>query len=151
MMDLWILASVWIVAMALRLGFLAFHFSNLERLWSDYERRGSQYQLARLLDYLTLAVFLGAAVWTLWGLDSQDPLRLVKPEVLFHMEVLFRIFVAWLGVSLLARLAVHRFPRTNLPGGLDQAKIDLGVHLLMAVLGALAATAVAWVYFWWRG
>jgi hypothetical protein len=144
-MELWILVSAFVVAMALRLGFLAFHFSNLERLWGDYERRGSQYQLARLLDYLTLAVFLGAAVWTLWGLDSQDPLRLVKPEVLI------RIFVAWLGVSLLARLAIHRFPRTNQPGGLDQAKIDLGVHLLMAVLSALAATAVAWVYFWWRG
>jgi hypothetical protein len=137
--------------MALRLGFLSFHFNNLERLWGDYERRGPYFQFARTLDYLTLAVFLAAAIWALWGLDSQDALRPVKPEVLFRKEVLFRIFVAWLGVSLLARLAVHRFPRTNLPGGLEQAKIDLGVHLLLAVLGALAATAVAWVYFWWRG
>ncbi len=36
--------------MALRLGFLAFHFTNLERLWSDYESSGAQYQPARLLD-----------------------------------------------------------------------------------------------------
>jgi hypothetical protein len=138
-MELWALVSIFIVAMALRLVFLAFHFTNLESLWSDYERRGPRFQLARSLDYLTLAVFLAAAIWALWGLDSQEPLRLVK------------VFVAWLGVSLLARLTVHRFPRTNLPGGLDQAKIDLGVHLLLAILSALAATAVAWVYFWWRG
>ncbi len=139
------LVSVFVAAMALRLGFLAFHFNNLERLWGDYERRGPYFQFARTLDYLSLVVFLGAAVWTLWGLDSQDSLRLAKPEVLF------RIFVAWLGVSLLGRLAVHRFPRTNLPGGLGQAKVDLGIHLLLAVLSALAATVVTWVYFWWRG
>ena len=134
-MELWILASVLVVGMGLRLVFLAFHFNNLERLWGDYERRGLYFQLGRALDYLTLAVFLVVGVWILWGLDSQDPLRLVK------------VFVAWLGYSLLARLAVHRFPRTNLPGALDQAKIDLGVHLLLAVLGALAATAVGWIYF----
>jgi len=64
---------------------------------------------------------------------------------------LVKVIVAWLGYSLLARLTVHRFPRTNLPGALDQAKIDLGIHLLLAVLGALGATAVAWIYFLWRG
>lgn len=32
-----------------------------------------------------------------------------------------------------------------------QAVVDLAVHLVMALLGALGATALAWAYFWWRG
>jgi hypothetical protein len=123
---------------ALRVAFLAACLGSPERLWSDYERRGSRFHLARGLDYMTFGIFLVGALWCLWRIDGQDPWRLGK------------VFVAWLGCSLLARLPVHRFPRTNLPGALSAAKIDLAVHLLLSLLTAVAATAAAWAYFWYR-
>lgn len=125
--------------LVLRVAFVAAHFGDLDRLWADYARRGLRFQLARGLDVVTLGIFLAAAGWTLWAMSGHDAQRLAK------------VFVVGLGCSLLTRLHAHRFPRTNLPGAYDAAKVDLLVHLLMALLGAAAFTAVAAVYFWWRG
>jgi hypothetical protein len=138
-MGLWMLMIVWGVLAALRVGFLMFHSRDFDSLWYDYEHRGARFQLARALDYLTLGVFLAAVTWALWDIDGETPDRLG------------RVFVAWLGFLLLKRLPVHRFPRTNRPGGLNEAKLALVVHLLLSVLGALGATIVTWIYFWWRG
>jgi hypothetical protein len=138
-MTVWTLAGLWGGAAALRLAFVAFHFRDLDRLWYDFERGGPRCRLARWLDVSTLGVFLAVAVWALWGSDERGPHWLGK------------VFVAWLGLSLLARLPVHRFPRTNVPGALDRAKIELAVHLLVSLLGALGGTAVTWAYFRWRG
>jgi len=138
-MEFWILVGVLVAAMGLRLAFVAFHFRDMEQLWYDYEHCGLRFQTARLLDFATFASFVAAAGWALWKIDGQDPHRLSK------------FFVVWLGWSLLARLQVHHFPRTNRSGLYEQAKINLFVHLLMSLLGALVATAAAWIYFRWHG
>ncbi len=136
--EFWSLVGLLAGMLAIRIAFLAAHFGNLESLWADYDRRGLLFHLGRGLDYATLAVFLAGAMWTLWAIDGQDPAKLAK------------VFVACLGWSLLARLPVHRFPRTNLPGAFSEAKIDLAVKLLMSFLTALGATMVTAVYYWWR-
>jgi uncharacterized protein involved in cysteine biosynthesis len=136
-MSLGTLALVWLGLAALRAGFLALHFSNLESLWYDFERRGPVFRLARGLDLATLIAFGAAATWTLWGQGAQTSDRLS------------RVFLAWLGFLLLERLSLHRFPRTNVPGALRDAQIALAVNLFLAALGALAATLVAWLYFRW--
>lgn len=135
-MGLRTLVILWGGLAALRLAFLAFHFRDLDGLWNDYARSGLAFQQARALDYVTLGVFMVAAVWALWGLDRETP------------DSLGRVFVAWLGVLLLERLPVHRFPRTNVPGGLSEAKLGFAVAVLLSVLGALGATIIA--ALWWR-
>jgi hypothetical protein len=110
----------------------------LSALWADYERRGGAYQFARILDAATLILFGAAAVWALWGLDAQTPDRLG------------RVFGAWLGFLLLERLAVHRFPRTNVSGGLRDAQVSLVVNVALALLGAAVATGLSALYFRWR-
>jgi len=137
-MTLWALAILLVALMAARVAFLAFHLRDLDGLWRDYARGGLTFQVARGIDFLTLALFAAAAVWSLWGINAQTPNRLG------------RVFVAWLGFLLLERLLVHRFPRTNAPGGLSEAQVALLVNVLLSVLGAVAATVVAAVYFWWR-
>lgn len=137
-MSLWTLTLLLSGLAVLRIAFLGLHIRDLDSLWYDYEHRGPRFQLARALDYLTLGIFLAAAAWALWGLDERTPARLG------------RVFVAWLGIFLLERLPVHRFPRTNRPGGLNEAKLSLAVHVLLSVLGAVVATVVTWIYFWWR-
>ena len=138
-MGLWKLTLLLSGLAVLRIAFLGLHIRDLDSLWYDYEHRGPRFQLARGLDYLTLGIFLAAAAWALWGLDERTPDRLG------------RVFVAWLGIFLLERLPIHRLPRTNRPGAYGEAKMALAVHVLLSVLGAVAATFVTWVYFWWRG
>ena len=138
-MGLWTLVGILAAAFALRIIFILLQSRDADSLWYDYEHLGTRFQLARLLDYATLAGFLAAMVWTLWKSDEHDSYRLAK------------FFVAWLGWSLLARLQIHRFPRMNRPGLYDQAMIGFYAHLTLAVLIALAATAAIGAYFWWRG
>jgi hypothetical protein len=133
------LALFWSALFALRLAFLAFHWRDLAALWADYERHGAAYQLARALDAATLILFGAASIWALWSVGAQTPDRLG------------RVFVAWLGFLLLERLPVHRFPRTNVSGGLRDAQVSLLVNVLLALLGAAAATGLAALYFRWRG
>jgi hypothetical protein len=137
-MDFWILLAAFAGALGLRFAFLAANLRYVERLWCDYERRGPRYVLARWVDFATLIAFMATAVWRMWTFDKDDPYRLAK------------IFVVWLGWSLLTRLRVHRFPRTNVPGSYMAAKVDLVVHLVMSVVVALALTGASWIYFWWR-
>lgn len=61
------------------------------------------------------------------------------------------IFVAWLGVSLLARLPVHRFPRTNESQLFHDAQIALAANLLTSVLVASVCTAMSALWYWLRG
>lgn len=137
-MRSWVLMSCWVAAVALRLVFLAFHFRDLDRLWSDYERGGPRFRLAQLLDGLTLVTFIAVAVWAMWGDGGETPNR--------HI----RVFLVWLGLLLLERLPVCRFPRTNVTAAFGEAKIALLVNLVLSVLGALGMTALASIYFWWR-
>ena len=138
-MPHWTLAALLGGALALRLAFLAAHVRDLESLWYDYERRGPRFRLARALDLATLGAFLAVGVWALWTADADDSYRLGK------------YFVVWLGWSLLSRLSVHRFPRTNVGRAYDEARFTLVVHLVLSVVVALALTGAMWVYFWWRG
>jgi hypothetical protein len=125
-----------------RLGFLALHLRDLESLWYDYERRGFQYRLARSIDLLTILGFGACAFYALWTLKDAETSGAGR---------LGAVFVAWLGVALLERLAVHRFPRTNSPQLLLDAKVSLVTNVALAVLAGLAMTGVTAIYFWVRG
>lgn len=138
-MSFWIVVICWGAAAALRLAFLALHFGDLGRLWSDYERGGARARLAQWLDWLTLGTFLAVAAWAMWrdgGEASSRPIR---------------FFAVWLGLLLLERFPVHRFPRTNVLGAFEEAKVSLIVNLMLSVLGALGMTALWLIYLWWWG
>ena len=138
-MPLWALIAVLGGAFAVRFLFLAYHARDMETLWYHYERRGPAFRLARALDLATLVAFLAAAGYALWKLDPDDPHRLGK------------YFVTWLGWALLSRLAVHRFPRTNVGRALDEAKFTLVLHLVVSVVIAVVLTGMMWAYFRWKG
>jgi hypothetical protein len=137
--SVWMLLGSLIAALTLRVIYLAFHFTDLERLWGDFERRQIRFQLARLVRYLTFAAFIAAAVWCFWKIETKG------------IGFYGKIFVLWFGWSLLARLPVHRFPRTNRPGAYQEAQLHLFVHLVMSFLGAAAATALIGAVLWIRG
>lgn len=138
-MSVWVLIGVFIGVLAARVAFLAAHRRDFDGLWYDYEHRGVRFQVARLVDWISFGVFLGMAAWVLWRRDVHDG------------GWLGAFFVAWLGLSLLGRLQVHRFPRTNRPGAYRDAQASLFAHVVVSLLGALAATGAAWLYFRWRG
>lgn len=129
-------------AMTVRLVFLALHLRDMESLWTDYERRGFQYRLAQSIDLLTILGFGACAAYALWTLKD------VQTSVGERYGV---VFVAWFGMALLERLAVHRFPRTNSPQLFLDARVSLATNVALAVLAGLAMTGVAAIYFWIRG
>lgn len=129
------------VALALRLGFLALYFNRLESLWIDYERRGLSYRLARGIDFLTILAFGACAIYTLWTLQRAGYGGSSRYGT---------VFIVWFGISLLEKLAVHRFPRTNSPQLFLDAKMSLITNLALAVLAGLTLTGVTAVYFWVR-
>ena len=129
-------------ALALRLGFLSLHLPNMESLWYDYERRGFQYRLAQSIDLLTILGFGACAVYALW------PLKDAQTSVGGRYGA---VFVAWFGMALLGRLAVHRFPRTNDAQRFLDAKVSLVTNVVLAVLAGLAMVGVTALYFWVRG
>lgn len=141
-MSLHALIIILAVAFAIRTAFLAAHWSNLERLWYDYERRGIAYHLAAAIDLVTLIVYFGCAMYGIWHLQERATTLSGKCAY---------VWVAWLGVLALERLAIHRFPRTNHQPLLGEAKIALLAHLLTTLIGASAATALSAVWFWFRG
>lgn len=58
------------IAFALRIGFLVLQINRLDRLWDDFDRRALSYQLAQLLDLLTIlgdAICAGYVLWLLPG------------------------------------------------------------------------------------
>jgi hypothetical protein len=128
-------------ALALRLGFLALHLPNMESLWYDYERSGFQYRLAQCIDLLTILGFGACAVYALWTL--KDAATSVGGRY-------GAAFVAWFGMALLERLAVHRFPRTNSPQLFLDARVRLVTNVALAVLAGLAMTGVTAIYFWFK-
>lgn len=136
------LLLAWGVGLALRVGFLAAHLNNLEGLWADYARRGLLYRLAQIVDLVTLIGFGACAVYTLWMLPAREAGVLARSAT---------VFAAWFGIGLFERLAVHRFPRTNSPAFLADARVSLLSNVVMAVVGALAMTGVTALYFWLRG
>jgi len=140
-MSLSVLLILLGVALALRVGFLAAHLNRLDVLWNEYDRRGLSYRLAQLLDALTFVGFAVCAGYALWTLPA-DASSVVRYGT---------VFVAWFGVALLERLAVHRFPRTNAPSLFDDAKVGLFTNLLLSLLSGLAMTGVTALYFWLRG
>lgn len=123
----------------LRCGFIALHLANPERLWSDYERSGIRFHLARWLDWLTTIVILGAAIWAVGQAEGT------------FLSRSFVVFVAYLCTTLAIQLPVHRFPRTNLVGAWAEAKLTLLSHIIGSVAGALVAAGLAAIYFWWQG
>ena len=127
-------------AIILRLLFILLHWTDLGRLWDDLDRRGIRFQLARALDLMTFLAFAGFAFYALWDLRGQTG----------FWQRYGTAFVAWFGVSLLPRLPVHRFPRTNLPRSFSEAQILLIAHLITAVISGLGMTGLTALYFWMR-
>jgi len=140
-MSLSVLLILLGIALALRVGFLAAHLNRLDVLWNEYDRRGLSYRLAQLLDILTFVGFAVCAGYALWTLPT-DTSGLVRYGT---------VFVAWFGVALLERLAVHRFPRTNAASLFDDAQVSLLTNLLLSLLSGLVMTGVTALYFWLRG
>lgn len=141
-MSLAWLLMVLIAVLLTRLTFLAVHWSNLEGLWYDFERRGLLYRLAIAIDWVTFLVYLLCALRAVWHLQDRAPTLLGKCGI---------VFVAWFGVLLIERLAIHRFPRTNHPQRYSEAKISLIAHLVTASVGALAFTGLAAIWYGLRG
>lgn len=136
-MALLSLIVVFLIALSVRLIFLAFHYGDLNGLWSDYEVGGPRFRLAGWLDTLTLLVFAIVASISLFNFHSA-----VHPRSM--------VFVAALGLQLLTRFASQRFPRMNVSGAFFEAKVNFGIHLFLSLLGALVATLLASIYLWWR-
>lgn len=137
-MTVTMLIGFLMLMLGVRLSFLWRHLmADPEQLWSDYERRGPSYKLAWLLDLATFGVFFGVSALTVYKLHEMT-------------HPLVRVFVVFLGLSLLIRLRVHRFPRTNIPRAFEEAKADLIVHLVMSVLSGIGMMIVTAIYLWWR-
>lgn len=129
------LALILLTAFALRLLFIGLHLSNPDSLWVDYEQRGLKFRMAQALDWITLGGFAIPTCLLLYNItDISNPLTTT--------------FVGFLGMQLLSRLKVSCFPRTNLHGAFAEAKIDLIVHLMMSLGGAVGVTALAAIYLW---
>lgn len=124
-----------LLLLSVRLMFITFHWRNLEQLWYDYERNGILYRIASLIDIATGLIYFGLVLRFLYYFPSIDnPL----PDM----------FLSALGLSVLSRLMIHRFPRTNTPGAYSEAKVDLLVHLVMSLLTAVGVTLLTAVYLW---
>ncbi len=131
------LYQILLIDFALRLLFIGLHLSNPDSLWVDYERRGLQFRLAQGLDWITLGGFAIPTFVLLYNIKSiSNPLTTT--------------FVGFFFIQLLSRLKVSCFPRTNLPGALTEAKVNLIVHLIMSVVGAAGGTVLAAMYLWWK-
>jgi hypothetical protein len=131
------LTLVLLITLTLRLLFIGTRLSDLNSLWADYERRGLKFRLAQWLDWITLGGFAIPAVILLYKINS-----LAYP--------LTTTFIGFLGIQLLSRLKVSRFPRTNLPGAFTEAKINLIVHIMLSFAGAAGVTLLATIYLWWQ-
>lgn len=140
-MSLSVLLIVLGIALVLRVSFLAAHRNQLDVLWNEYDRRGLSYRLAQLLDALTFVGFAVCAGYALWTL----------PTAAGGVVRYGTVFVAWFGVAMLERLAVHRFPHTNAPHLFDDAMVSLFTNLLLSLLSGLAMTGVTGLYFWLWG
>lgn len=141
-MNLFTLSLALGIAFALRIGFLAVHLNRLNRLWYDFDHGGLSYRLAQFLDILTFLGFFACVGYAFWTLPDSE----VGIAPRYAM-----VFVAWFGLTLLARLTVHRFPRTNAPLLFDEAKVSLFTNLLLALLNGLTLTGLTAIYFWLRG
>ncbi|MFO0923572.1 MAG: hypothetical protein U0905_13910 [Pirellulales bacterium] len=130
------LTIVFVVAFGVRLLFLGVHLSDPDRLWSDYERRGLRYRIAQGVDLVSFLMFAAPAFYSLYKIHSLE-------------SPLMTTFVSFLGLQLLGRLAIQKFPRTNSPGLFSEAKIDLFVQVLLSLLGGGVLTCLAAVYLWW--
>jgi hypothetical protein len=137
--------SVLVVVLALtllaRIAFIAFQWNHLESLWYDFEHRGFRFQLARALDGLTVTVFVVCAYLAMSNNDFRQ-------WSLWYQSAM--VFTAWLGFLLLIKLPVHRFPRTNVPGAFESAKIELIVHLVMSAIQACAISSLFALWTWFR-
>ncbi len=136
------LILILVLSFAIRLAFLAAHWTNLERMWYDFERHGFAYRTAAVIDLVTFAVYFVCALYGIWHV--QDVATTLLGKCAF-------VWVAWLGVLALERLSIHRFPRTNHPQLFGEAKVALLAHLLTTLIGAFVMTALSAVWFWFRG
>jgi hypothetical protein len=137
-----ILLIVLTICLALRGAFVAYHFNRLEAMWSDFDRRGLSYRIAWLLSAITLVAYFAAVIGMFWNLPKSDlpwPVRYGA------------IFIAWLGLALLERFPLHKFPRTNSHALFQEAKLELMVNLIMAFGSAIGMTVLSGAYYWWRG
>ena len=125
------------VAWILRLAFIALQWGDLESLWYDYEHRGLKFRIASLIDMLTNLGFCAMAIYSFyWFNHIRYPLGVC--------------FVGVLGMSLLNRLPISRFPRTNIPGALADAHASLITNLILSFASALLLTGAAAIYLWMR-
>jgi|GEM_PF-2159690 len=131
------LIVVFLIALSVRLIFVALHLGDPNRLWNDYEVGGPRFRLAGWFDVITLSAFAIVASISVFNIHSADHPRTM-------------VFVAALGLQLLTRFTSQSFPRTNVSGALFEAKLSFGIHLLLSLLGAAGATLLASIYLWFR-
>jgi cytochrome c biogenesis protein CcdA len=130
------------VCFAARFAFVAFHLRDLESMWYDFDRKGLTYHIAWLLSIVTLGAAFAAAAYAIWSLPKTD---------ISWSQRYGTIFVAWLGLALLERFPLHKFPRTNSPLLYRDAQADLITNLIMALASAVGMTILSGIYYWFRG
>ncbi len=130
------------VCISVRFAFVAYHWSRLDAMWSDFDRRRLRYRIAWLLSVITLVAYFAAAIGAFWSLPKSDVTWPIRYGT---------IFIAWLGIALLERFPLHKFPRTNSHALFQEAKLDLFVNLIMAFGSAIGMTVLTGLYYWWRG
>lgn len=133
---------VFIVCIAVRFAFIAFHWNHFDTLWNDFDRRGLSFQIAWFLSVVTLIAYFAAVIVVFWKLPKESESWLMRYAT---------IVVGWLGIGLLERFPLHKFPRLHSPSLFREAQIDLYVNLIMAFGSAIGMTLLFGVYYWWRG
>ncbi len=135
---LWALLLCFLAIVALRLLFIAVHLNHLESLWYDFERRGLKYQFCWSFDALSNGGYTLLLVIAMWRIQEQS-------------APLLCCFVGFFASSLLGRLPLHAFPRTNIPGAMADAQAELISRILVSLLGGAIATAATAAYLMWTG
>jgi hypothetical protein len=125
------------VALLLRVGFIGMNLRDIDSLWYDFEHRGFKFQLARCIDWLTLLGFSIPSILALYWFADQS----------FYVLLFFTCF---LGMGLLVKLPVHKFPRLNVPGAMNDAKASLIAHLVAALLGSAVLSLFTMLILWLR-
>jgi cytochrome c biogenesis protein CcdA len=139
-MSLAVLSIVLVAMLVLRVGFIALQFNNLDLFWYDLERQGIRFQVARALSIVTSLAYWSCAIYTLWSVRAQPA----------FWPRYGTVFVAWFGIALLSRFALHKFPRTNSSQLMSDAQASLIANFVTSLISGLGMTGLTALYFWLR-
>ncbi len=133
---LWALLLCFLGLISLRAIYIGAHLNHLESLWYDFERRGMKYQFCWWFDAISNGGYTLLLVIAIWQIREQP-------------APLLCCFVGFFASSLLGRLPLHGFARTNIPGAMADAQAELIASIAVSLLGAAIATAAMAVYLGW--